>query len=111
MYPATRAPSSRAAQRLQPIWTPAAFRARALELMETRHAGWWSGLFVAQGLSGAGRLAWVEVAVESVTMAGAWYRALRGGERRGQPCFHAGVAIAYGRAGRGGTGNGAAGIA
>lgn len=95
--------------RAHTIWTPATFRARALELMETHHAGWWSCQRVAFQLTPSMRLAWIEVAVPSATVASALYRVRYDAAsdsatcaciaaQRGQPCFHAGVAIAYGRA-------------
>jgi hypothetical protein len=90
------------------IWTPATFRARALELMETHHVAWWSCHRVAFELTPSMRLAWIEVAVPSATVASALYRVRYDvasdsatcaciAAQRGQPCFHAGVAIAYGR--------------
>jgi hypothetical protein len=59
-------------------------------------------------LDDAQRLAWIDVAVPSATVAGAVYRVRYDAASdsascacvaawRGQPCFHAGVAIAYGR--------------
>lgn len=89
-------------------WTPANFRARSLELMETHSAGWWSCRGTAHGLTAAGELAWIEVAVPSATVTGLLYDARYDAERdvarcscvaalRHQPCWHAGVAWAYGQ--------------
>jgi hypothetical protein len=102
------APRPPASQRPQATWTPATFRARALELMETHHVGWWFCQRVAYELTPSMRLAWIEVAVPSATVASALYRVRYDAAsdmatcvciaaQRGQPCFHAGVAIAYGR--------------
>jgi hypothetical protein len=55
-------------------WTPDAFRARALELMEMHHAAWWACQSLESGLDDAQRLAWIDVAVPSATVAGAVYR-------------------------------------
>ena len=88
-------------------WTPATFRARALGLVEriTQAGGaaraWRTGYRQRE-------LAWIEVAVPSATVASALYRVRYDATidiatctciaaQRGQPCFHAGVAIAYGR--------------
>ena len=108
MNPTAHAPRPPAPDRPHTIWTPATFRARALELMETHHAGWWSCQRVAFELTASMRLAWIEVAVPSATVASALYRVRYDtasdsdtcaciAAQRGQPCFHAGVAIAYGR--------------
>ncbi len=104
----THAPRLPAPDRPHAVWTPATFRARALELMETHHVGWWFCQSVAHRLTPSGELTWVEVAVPSATVARVLYRvrydaALDSATcsciaaQRGQPCFHAGVAIAYGR--------------
>lgn len=108
MTPTAHAPRPPAPDRPHVIWTPATFRARALELMETHHACWWSCQRVAFELTPSMLLAWIEVAVPSATVASALYRVRYDAAsdsatcaciaaQRGQPCFHAGVAIAYGR--------------
>ncbi|HEU0028176.1 MAG TPA: hypothetical protein VFQ25_13765 [Ktedonobacterales bacterium] len=108
MNPPTRTPHPPAPDRPRAIWTPATFRARALELMETHSVGWWFCQSVAHGLTASRELAWIEIAAPSATVASALYRVRYDAAldiatcaciaaQRGQPCFHAGVAIVYGR--------------
>ena len=108
MNPAAHAPRPFTPDRPCAIWTPATFRARALELMETHSVGWWFCQSVAHGLTASRELAWIEVVVPSATVASALYRVRYDATidsatcaciaaQRGQPCFHAGVAIVYGR--------------
>lgn len=96
--------------RLRPVWTPATFRTRALELMETHHASWWDGRCRAQAFTPEPEmaLAWVAISVASATIDGLFY-AVRydaasdfatcdcAAGAAHQPCWHAGVGLDYGR--------------
>jgi hypothetical protein len=94
--------------RTRPTWTPEAFRARSLELLATQYIVWSHCRRLAQGFDLAGRLVWVEIAVPSTAVARAMYfvryEVLSDKAscdctlgQLGQPCFHAGAAIAHGR--------------
>lgn len=95
-------------------WTAASFRARSLELMATHGAGRWRGRGDAYELTDDRpacdrcELVWVDVRVESATIAGLWYTARYDAAndqarcgcvagQRHQPCWHVGVALEYGR--------------
>lgn len=91
------------------MWTPAAFRSRCLELATTHGAGWESAAFSRQQEDAtSGALIWLEVSVASSTIAGLRYPVRYDARHdsaacsclaavRGHPCWHAGVALAYGR--------------
>lgn len=109
MNPNTRAPCLHAiADRPRATWTPEAFRARALELLATHPRVWAYCRRLGYEVDDCGRLVWLAVAVPSATTVGTVYRVRYDvasdsaacnclDAQRGQPCFHAGVALAYGR--------------
>jgi hypothetical protein len=77
--------------------------------MTLSQVAWAHCRHIAAGRDTAGQLSWVELAVPAAAQAGAVYivryavasdHAVCDCEmaRRGQPCFHAGVGLAYGRA-------------
>lgn len=89
-------------------WTPDGFRQRCQELMVSQRAGWWTGRSGGLQLVSSDDLDWLDVSVPSARIEGLRYtvrydtrtdgaRCQCVAASRGQPCWHAGVALAYGR--------------